>query len=132
MQFRVKKLAFAGFMLLGAFVLLTFAYLRFGVAIPCVFHRVTGLYCPGCGTMRALVSLTQMQIARAIRYNAFLLVLLPLLAVKGFQTAVFYLKSGASPAEGGKEQTLWITVTVLFVVFGILRNLPALSFLAPI
>ncbi|MCD8120580.1 MAG: DUF2752 domain-containing protein [Lachnospiraceae bacterium] len=35
---------------------------------PCLFHRLTGLYCPGCGGTRAVYALFRGQIARACFY----------------------------------------------------------------
>lgn len=46
----------------------------------CVFHRLTGLECPGCGAQRMAHALLHGDIASAWRYNAFLLILIPLLA----------------------------------------------------
>ena len=131
MEARVKKLALTGGILLLAFALLAFLYLRAGFAIPCVFHHITGLHCPGCGTMRALVSLTQLRFAQAVRYNAFLLILLPVLAAKAVQVSVVYLRRGAAPTDSRQERVWWVVLLVLFLLFGVLRNLPFFSFFAP-
>ena len=37
--------------------------------VPCVFHAVTGLYCPGCGGTRAVVVLFQGDVLRAFLYQ---------------------------------------------------------------
>lgn len=37
--------------------------------IPCVFHMVTGAYCPGCGGTRAAKALLAGHIFQSIRYN---------------------------------------------------------------
>ena len=29
----------------------------FNISIPCIFHKITNLYCPGCGFTRAIFSL---------------------------------------------------------------------------
>lgn len=43
---------------------------------PCLFHRVTGWYCPGCGNSRSVRALLSGQIWLSLRYNVF-----PVLAV---------------------------------------------------
>jgi len=43
----------------------------------CVFHDLTGLQCPGCGTTRALHHLLHGDVAGALRLNAMLFVVLP-------------------------------------------------------
>ena len=35
---------------------------RFGNPFPCVFHKLTGLYCPGCGAGRALSALLHLHL----------------------------------------------------------------------
>ena len=48
------------------------------VSIPCWFHALTGYDCPFCGGSRALGALLHGDLAGALRFNAFaVLVLLP-------------------------------------------------------
>lgn len=49
--------------------------------LPCLFQAFTGLYCPGCGTTRALHALVHGDIATAAAMNPLLFVLVPLLGV---------------------------------------------------
>lgn len=37
--------------------------------IPCLFHLVTGAYCPGCGGTRAAKALVTGHIFQSLRYN---------------------------------------------------------------
>ncbi len=46
----------------------------------CIFHRLTGISCPGCGGTRALQSLLQGDWKQALSYNLFLWPTLGLLA----------------------------------------------------
>ena len=47
----------------------------------CLFLRLTGLQCPGCGAQRMIHALLHGDIASAWGYNAFLLLMLPLIAL---------------------------------------------------
>lgn len=47
----------------------------------CVFYSVTGLRCPGCGTQRALHAMLTGDFAAAWHYNAFLMVMLPVIVL---------------------------------------------------
>src|SRR2546430_10985014 len=47
----------------------------------CVFHVLTGLQCPGCGTTRALHHLLHGDIAGAFRLNAMLFAVAPFTAI---------------------------------------------------
>ncbi|MBP5258554.1 MAG: DUF2752 domain-containing protein [Prevotella sp.] len=46
---------------------------------PCVFYKLTGYKCSGCGMQRAFHSLLHLDISAALGYNAFLVLLSPLL-----------------------------------------------------
>ena len=47
----------------------------------CPFHAVTGLECPGCGMTRAMISLGQLKLEQAVKYNLFSLPLFILMIV---------------------------------------------------
>ncbi len=83
----------------------------------CPFLRLTGLYCPGCGTLRALHHLLHINILEAIRYNVLSLVALVFLSIYG---------GSASLRKQPK-----VSLVVLWVVVGyfILRNIPVSPFL---
>lgn len=43
---------------------------KWDIPLFCPFHAVTGLLCPGCGSLRALHDLLNMRISAAFRHNA--------------------------------------------------------------
>ncbi|MEG2670068.1 MAG: DUF2752 domain-containing protein, partial [Oscillospiraceae bacterium] len=45
--------------------------------IPCPIYLFTKLYCPGCGTGRAIYSLMHLEFFQAFRYNPLCMILLP-------------------------------------------------------
>src|SRR5690348_15182815 len=53
----------------------------------CYFHRLTGLWCPGCGSLRALHQLLHGNLSAALHYNALLVLSLPLIAWLGWRFA---------------------------------------------
>lgn len=44
----------------------------------CLFYKATSLYCPGCGTTRAIYALLHLKIGDAVRNNLFLFFFVPL------------------------------------------------------
>ena len=80
---------------------------------PCVFHAVTGLQCPGCGTTRALHHLLHGDVAGAFRLNAMLFVVAP-----------FGTLAAASRRFATHPVTGWAAVAVT-VAWWILRNVYA-------
>lgn len=45
----------------------------FGLGLPCMFHTITGLYCPGCGGTRAVKSLLQGDLRMSVQYHPLIL-----------------------------------------------------------
>ena len=98
----------------------------------CVFHSVTGYYCPGCGSQRAIHGLLHLNFAGVVGNNfLFLPAVLLLFYHYSFSFLnkkftwklpnIFYIKS-----------TPWIIMGVI-ILFWVLRNLPVYPFdiLAP-
>jgi hypothetical protein len=44
---------------------------------PCAFHELTGFYCPGCGSARALHYLMKFEIVDALRCNILFVIFFP-------------------------------------------------------
>ncbi|MSA03153.1 DUF2752 domain-containing protein [Lactonifactor sp. BIOML-A3] len=38
-------------------------------SLPCIFHRYTGYYCPGCGGTRAAIALSHGRLVQALWYH---------------------------------------------------------------
>lgn len=54
----------------------------------CIFHRLTGVPCPGCGLSRSIVAFTHLDLGQAISFHVFgPLFFLVCLAVFGLSTA---------------------------------------------
>lgn len=48
-------------------------WIKSGQGFPCLFHWITGLYCPGCGGTRAIGALLQGQLLKSFCYHPFVL-----------------------------------------------------------
>lgn len=85
MSFSVRKTVVAA--LVVAVVIAAIAVYKFfdpmesSIFPKCVFYSVTGLKCPGCGTQRALHAMLTGDLAAAWHYNAFWVVMLPVIAL---------------------------------------------------
>ena len=95
----------------------------------CAFHELTGLNCPGCGGTRAAYQLLHGDVLQALHDNALFVLLLPALAGRGAWFAVRKIHN-RPVAEFLTPKLLW-TFLVVAVVFTVIRNLPAFSFLSP-
>lgn len=57
--------------------------------VPCLFHALTDIPCPGCGMTRACLSLTQGEFATAWQYHPFSFFLVGLALVHAFSPTWF-------------------------------------------
>ena len=97
---------------------------------PCIFHALTGLWCPGCGTTRALHALAHGDVGGALAMNP--LLLFSMLAVP----AIVAWSRGWRPAWLASTMAVvgaprfWL---LLIPLFTLARNLPwpPFSWLAP-
>jgi hypothetical protein len=126
-SFAAAVLALAALGILA--VLYFFNPSAYGFYPVCQFHRLTGLNCPGCGATRALYALLHGDVARAAQDNVLLVAAIPLTAARGGWFALNRLRGRAN---GNFFPAKWLLpLLVVLGVFGVLRNLPAFSFLSP-
>ncbi|WP_045726693.1 DUF2752 domain-containing protein [Xanthomonas sp. GPE 39] len=96
----------------------------------CPFHRLTGLYCPGCGSTRCLHALVHLDLAHAWASNPLLVVALPLVALMALNAAGLRLRPLAPLMKILADPRGWLWV---LLGYALLRNLPWFPFtlLAP-
>jgi hypothetical protein len=95
---------------------------------PCPFHALTGFYCPGCGSTRAMHQLLHGHILAAFDLNPLLVISMPFLLY-------LYLKqtfTKEKPIQPAKTVWVWYVLAGI-IIYGVLRNIPAYPFtwLAP-
>ncbi|HWJ84074.1 MAG TPA: DUF2752 domain-containing protein [Cellulomonas sp.] len=96
----------------------------------CPFLFLTGLYCPGCGSLRALHDLTHLDVAGAWGMNPLLVLVVPVLLA-------FWVSWSVRSWRGAPRRrvipALWINLFLgLVLAFWVARNIPALApWLAP-
>lgn len=102
----------------------------FGRGLYCPVWALTGWYCPGCGVSRMCLRLLRLDFAGAFRANRLLFVSLPLILGLLAARAVRYVRTGERRTPRWEERT-WLALAALFLLYGVVRNLPGLAFLAP-
>ena len=96
----------------------------------CIFHELTGFYCPGCGGQRSLHSLLNGNFLKAIDYNLLFILLLPFILYFMF---VFITGKKYSASSFIYKPYFSLMIAIAVVAFWILRNIPVkpFSWLAP-
>ena len=93
--------------------------LKPGVYPLCPFRAVTGLDCPGCGSLRAVHDLAHADLHGAMDHNAVLVVVLVSVAVRAVWRVV---RPGVGRALGARWAPLPVAVGLL--LWTVARNLP--------
>ena len=88
----------------------------------CLFHKTTGLLCPGCGSLRALHQLLHGHVAVAFRFNALLVLSLPLCGWF-FGVNACRMWKGQPVDESLSTRWLWVFAVVV-LAFAVWRNVP--------
>ncbi|NLN78964.1 MAG: DUF2752 domain-containing protein [Armatimonadetes bacterium] len=114
-------------LIIAAIIIHSGALLNTTCAPVCLFHKWTGLYCPGCGTGRGITFLLRGDLAAAWRMNPLMIVSIPMV---GFLILRNYLsRNNPRPLPG------WVgwTITGGIAVYWIARNIAIYPFslLAP-
>ena len=94
----------------------------------CPLHAMTGLNCPLCGATRATYALLHGQLVTALHDNAFYLAAIPLLLFAWFR---WYAGAREGVPRSGLSRSVLVTVIVVGLVFGVVRNLPLGAWLSP-
>jgi len=116
----------------GIILLRVFDPATSGIFPPCPVRYLTGLYCPGCGSLRAMHALLHGELGRAWAMNPLMIVMLPFVTYGLVSAALLELRGKGLPEV--VLPATWIRAfCVAVIVFGIARNLPLYPFdlLAP-
>ena len=122
----------AGAVLAASAALASFLFYEPGETafVPCPLHATTGIFCPGCGSTRALHSLTHGDFTSALHNNALFVIAIPIAIYAWVSLLLKRLGRNELPMpKVGRSGTWLIGVTVL--AFMLARNVGVDS-LAPI
>lgn len=114
----LKIISLAGLMLA---IYVYFSDYRNGPILPCIFNKITKLYCPGCGMTRAINSILRLVFYQALRFNSLIFIIPPLM--------VLYFFTYKKYKNFGK--ILIVLMIIISLGYGILRNISSFGFLAP-
>jgi hypothetical protein len=94
---------------------------------PCPLYYLTGWYCPGCGSLRAMHQLLHGNLIAAWALNPLTVLLLPFLAYGTASYALFEIRGQHLPRLF--LPAVWIrALCAVIIVFGIARNIPFYPF----
>ena len=124
---RLKSLAVLGTGIIGICFLYFFNPASSSFYVPCPFHELTGLYCPGCGSLRAIHHLLHGHVVTALRLNALMVLLLPFLGYSFFTYVKGTIRGRPLPTFFVPAIAIWVFLGVVLLFWGI-RNISTYPF----
>ena len=99
---------------------------------PCPFFAVTGLHCPGCGTLRGMHQLLHGNLLAAFGYNPFSMLMLPIIGYAFVSALLAATWDRRLPTVFVHPALIWGLLGAV-AAFWALRNVPLFPFtvLAP-
>ncbi|RCG33039.1 DUF2752 domain-containing protein [Sphaerisporangium album] len=96
----------------------------------CPFLFVTGLYCPGCGSLRAIHAMAHGDLPAALGLNPLAVVTVPFLLFWWGRWALRAWRGRPARTRVARPAYIWAFLAIV-IVYWIVRNLPFGAFLAP-
>ncbi|MFG1695650.1 DUF2752 domain-containing protein [Nonomuraea sp. NPDC049309] len=96
----------------------------------CPFLWLTGLYCPGCGTLRTMHALAHLDPVAALGLNPLFVAMMPILLFWWARWVVRAWRGRPPSTSVPHPAWLWAFIAVV-MVYWVVRNLPFGAFLAP-
>lgn len=87
-----------------------------GFGIPCIFHLITGLQCPGCGITTMIVDIFSFDFKGAFIANQFIFITWPFIAFE-----IFYLSY--NKGKNKINNIVLVIYLACLISFGLIRNL---------
>ncbi|MEV0820452.1 DUF2752 domain-containing protein [Nonomuraea rubra] len=96
----------------------------------CPFLAITGLYCPGCGTLRTIHALAHLDPVAALGLNPLAVAMIPFLVFWWGRWVVRAWQGRPRRTTLAHPAWLWAFLAIV-MVYWVVRNLPFGAFLAP-
>lgn len=120
-------LIFIGGILYGYY----FLNLYYDISIPCLFYKITGYYCPGCGITRCLFAIMEGNFYEAFCYNRLVFIMIPFLVTYILYNIYLYVFDKKDYFINRIPNWVWICLLVIVICFGVVRNIEYFSYLKP-
>lgn len=131
MKKRILKVVFFFLTIVSIIVIYYYIFKKFGIAIPCLFHKITGLHCPGCGLTRMLIALWKGNIKEAFMYNQLLFILLPFFLIDVIYSIYLYITAKEDQIRKRIPKYVPTILMIVLLIWGVIRNLSIFPYLRP-
>lgn len=129
---KIIKLIIITIISISFLLLYKYLYEKYSIGIPCIFHKITKLYCPGCGITRAIFYLMKLDIKKSLQCNILLYILSPFLLIYTYNYIKIWLNETKKDPSKIISKKIWYSLLLITLLFGIVRNIEYFSWLRPI
>ena len=98
----------------------------------CVFHSMTGLYCPGCGGTRAVLELMKGHVLQSLWYHPIVLYVVILYIRYLLEHIVRWISSGKYPITCGYRSWYGYGAAVIIIINLLIKNFLLLVYGIPL
>lgn len=91
-------------------------------AIPCIFNKITGFQCPGCGITRMYIYMFKFDFKNAFMMNPIIFCAQPFIYYIIAKMGYAYISDKKYKTNKIEDVILYI-VLILLILYGILRNI---------
>lgn len=105
-------------------VLLIYCYFvnKTGIGIPCLFHTIFKIKCPGCGITRMYINILNLEFKQAFLANPIIFCTQPFIYYELIKMLYCYIHEKKVNISKIENICLYILIVAL-IIFGILRNI---------
>ncbi len=94
-----------------------------GFYIPCIFHELTGLDCPGCGITRCLFNIINLNFKEAFLVNPLVFIYLPFIIAYFLYKSYLYIFNKKDKILVKIPNYVIYIILGITILYGILRNI---------
>lgn len=119
----MNKRKFLNIILLCVIILIYCVFIKiFGYGIPCVFHKIFKIKCPGCGITTMYVNIFNFNLKQAFLSNPVIFCSQPFLYYEIIKIIYYYIYDKSTKFNKIENFCLYLLIVIL-IIFGILRNI---------
>jgi len=97
----------------------------------CPLYATTGIYCPGCGGLRAVNDLTYGHVGAALSSNILVTLLIPVVSIGLLVWAVDRWQGRTRVVPWSRLRPIVVSLVTVMLLFAVARNTGAGAWLAP-
>lgn len=94
-----------------------------GFYIPCIFNKITGYKCPGCGITHVLFDLINFKFKEAFMENPLVFIYLPFIVMYFLYQTYLYITDKKDEILVKIPDIFKISILVITILYGIVRNI---------